>query len=217
LEIVKAEESEAIQLILGGGGVILTGKSHAAMGTRINVIVEHHFRDYLDRAATIKMLMPTVSAATEVANYWRTVDPEYKELHPNSWTASPRDPLGRFLMYYGPGILFLKFGSKLARIWTGARWRGFLSIEPLRRVHLQAFRNIAQHLGSERMVFFPDGGIADDLVPAAIHEGITQEECIARLQRAYGAPQPSIDNVAPEIVAETKRTVPSVWYIEAVK
>jgi hypothetical protein len=120
-------------------------------------------------------------------------------------------------MYYGPGDLFLRFGPKLARIWTGARWRAFLSIEPLRRVHLQAFRNIAQHLGSERLVFFPDGGIADDLVPAAIHDGITQEECIATLHKAYGAPQPSINDVAPEIVAETKHTVPYVWYIEAVK
>jgi hypothetical protein len=187
------------------------------MGTRINVMVEHHFGDYRDRAATIKMLTPTISAATEVANYWRTVDPEYKDLHPNSWTASPPDPLDRYLMYCGPGNLFLRFGLKLARIWTGARWRGFLSIEPLRRAHLQAFRSIARHFGSERMVFFPDGGIADDLVPAAIHDGITQEDCIATLQRAYGAPQPSINNVDPEVVTQTRHTVPLVWYIEPVK
>jgi hypothetical protein len=212
---VKAEESEAIQLILGGGGVILTGQSHAAMGTRINVIVEHHFGDDRDRAATIRMLMPTVSAASAVANYWQTIDPDYKDEHRNSWTASPPspDPLESSPMYHGPGSLFLKFGSKLARIWTGARWRGFLSIEPLRRVHLQAFRSIAQHLGSEWLVFFPDGGIADDLGPAITRDGITKEDCIATLQQAYGAPQPSIDNVA----AETEHTVPLVWYIAAVK
>jgi hypothetical protein len=206
-------------LILGGCGIILTGKLHAVMGTRINVILEHHFGWYRDRAATIKMLTPTIFAATEVANYWRTRIPDDVDENRGSWTASPpsSDPLESYLMYQGPGNLFLQFGPKLARIWTGARWRGFLSIEPLRKVHLQAFRSIAQLLGSERLVFFPDGGIADDLVPASIRDGITQEECIATLQRVYGAPQPSIDNVAPEVVAETKHTVPLVWYIEAVK
>lgn len=189
------------------------------MGTRINVIVEHHFGEYRDRAATIKMLAPTIPAATEVSDYWRTRIPDDVDENRGSWTASPpsSDLLESFLMYRGPGSLFLQFGPKLARVWTGARWRGFLSIEPLRRIHLQAFRSIAQHLGSEWMVFFPDGGIADDLAPAAIRGEITMDECITTLQRAYGAAQPSIENIAPEIVADTKRTVPLVWYLETVK
>lgn len=183
------------------------------MGTRINVTVEHQFGNYRDRAATIEMLAPTIPAALAVANYWRTVNSEGAEDGERSWTAKPESQEG-YLCYHGPGSLFLRFGPKLARIWTGARWRGFLSIEPLRRVHLEAFRNIAHHLGAKRLVFFPDGGIADDLVPAVIYDGITQEECIATLQQAYGNPQPSIDDIAPEIAAEAEHRIPSVWYME---
>jgi len=50
-----------------------------------------------------------------------------------------------------------------------------------------------------------------------IHDGISLEECIATLQRAYGVPQPSIDNVAPEVAAETEHHVPLVWYLVVLK
>jgi hypothetical protein len=40
------------------------------------------------------------------------------------------------------------------------RWRGFLSIEPLRRIHLFALRKIAALRGASRIVYMPD----DDLI-----------------------------------------------------
>jgi hypothetical protein len=185
------------------------------MGTRINVIVEHHVAgNYHDRAATIGMLAPTIPAAMAVAEYWRSVDPDSRNTEENSWTASPPDPFHDFLQYCAPGSLYIRFGPKLAVISTGGRWRGFLSIEPLRRVHLAAFRSIARVLGAKRLLFFADGTIAADLVPAVIDEGITQDECMARLHKAYGPPQPSVENIAPEIIAETERGVPLVWYVD---
>ena len=187
------------------------------MGTRVNVTVEHHTENYRDRVATTKMLAPTIPAAMAVAKYWRTVDPDSADGIQDSWTASPPDPLHGFLQYRGPGSLFIRFGPRLAVISTGGRWRGFLSIEPLRRVHLAAFRSIASVLGARRLVFFHDGGIADDLVPAIIEDGITYDECIAMLQRAYGAPQPSVEEIAPEIIAETEHHVPLVWYVETLQ
>ena len=36
------------------------------------------------------------------------------------------------------------------------RWRGFFSIEPLRRVHLPAFRKVAALLGATQIVYMPD-------------------------------------------------------------
>src|SRR5215469_13558966 len=135
------------------------------MGTRINVIFEHQVRDYQDHTATIKLLASTIPATLAVANYWRTLadDPKSKDNCQDSWTVfSPNSSEG-YLRYDGPGALYLRFGPKVAEIFTGARWRSFLSIEPLRQVHLTAFRNIARHLGGSRLIFFPTSGIADDL------------------------------------------------------
>ena len=179
--------------------------------------VEHQVGNYRDRAATINLLAPTIPAAMAVAEYWRSVDPDDRNTVEDTWTASRPDFHYDFLQYCAPGSLYIRFGPKLAVISTGGRWRGFLSIEPLRRVHLAAFRSIARVLGAKSLVFFADNGIADDLVPAVIDDGITQQECMAILQRTYGPPQSSVENIAPEIVAQTERGVPSVWYVETLQ
>jgi hypothetical protein len=163
------------------------------------------------------MLAPTIPAAMAVQKYWQAVDPDPADRLQDAWTASPPDLFHGFLQYRGPGSLYIRFEPRLAVISTGGRWSGFLSIEPLRRVHLAAFRSIARVLGARRLVFFSDGGIADYLELAVIDDGITQEECIATLQRAYGPPQPSVEEIAPEIVAETDHRVPSVWYVETIQ
>lgn len=184
------------------------------MGTRINVTIEHHVRNYRDHAAMVELLAPTVPAAMAVADYWRTVDPNDADAHPDAWTPFlvPQYPI-----YRGPGSLFLRFGPKLAVVFTGGRWRGFLSIEPLRRVHLAAFHSIARVLGANRLVYFPSEGVADDITLGDLDEGISQEECMAKLRRFYGPPQPSVEKIASEIVAETEHCVPSVWYVETLR
>lgn len=162
----------------------------------------------------IELLEPTVPTALAVADYWRSVDPEDTDRH-TSWEQFPADTShSTWWCYWGPGGLRIRFGPRVAVIFASGRWRGFLSIEPLRRVHLTAFREIARVLGARRMAFFSSEGIADDLVPAIVDNGISQDECIGVLQRYYGPPQPSVEQIAPEIVAETEHCAPSVWYLE---
>lgn len=183
------------------------------MGTRIYVTVEHSVTNYGDRAATMQVLAPTIPAALAVADYWRSVDPGDTESR-RTWEPFPANPAHGLLHYQGPGSLYIEFGARVAVISTGGRWRGFLSIEPLRRVHLSAFREIARILGARRMAFFPSEGIADDLRPAVIDDGISQDDCLAMLRRCYGPAQPSVEDIAPDIIAETEHCAPSVWYLE---
>ncbi len=97
-----------------------------------------------------------------------------------------------------------------ANIHTTGRWRGFLSIDPLRQVHLQAFRSIARALGATSLAYFADNDHVDDL----FWDGKPQEECIALLERMLGPPQPSLESIDPAVVKATARGVPSVWFLE---
>ena len=122
---------------------------------------------------------------------------------------SPRMPNER--RYIGPGVLHLTVTPAAARISTGGRWRGFLSIEPLRRVHLPAFRAIAEAMGSAKMALCADSW--DDVTDVFLGNG-SQDDCIAAMRLAMGPPQPSIDSIAPDIVAQTEHGVPSVWFLD---
>jgi hypothetical protein len=112
--------------------------------------------------------------------------------------------------YTGPGSLFLTITAQAARVRTGGRWRGFLSIEPLRRVHLAAFRQIARSLGSRCLALYADCDDVDDL----FWGGRTQGECIELMKRIWGPPQWSAEEIERRLVAAADRTVPLVWFLE---
>lgn len=183
------------------------------MGTRINVYLSHDLPRYDDAAATIARLNSALPAALAVRDYWRSVDPDAHE-DDERWAAEPVTPrMPAVRRYGGPGSLFLTVTPAAARIGTGGRWRGFLSIEPLRRVHLAAFRAIARAVGSSRLALCADS--RDDVADVFWEDG-SQEDCIAAMRSAMGAPQPSVESVAPEIVTRTEHGVPSVWFLDAV-
>ncbi len=120
-------------------------------------------------------------------------------------------PIAQFETYEAPGRIILRIGEKAAKISTGGRWRGFLSIEPLRQVHLRAFRDIARLLGGTRLTYFPDDDFVDD---ALYRENASQGECVELLLKRYGPPQPSVESIAPKIAAAVEKGVPQVWYVE---
>ena len=133
-----------------------TGRSPAessgvTMGTRTNILVDHKVPDHLDRAAVISRLAPTLTATIAVRDYWISIDPDDPGDPSDCWTASPQapPPHEKFVLYSGPGGFSITFGPKVAKVRASARWRGFLSIEPIRRVHLAAFRSIAAGPGGE--------------------------------------------------------------------
>jgi hypothetical protein len=92
------------------------------------------------------------------------------------------------------------------------RWRGFLSLEPLRRVHLPAFRKIAGLLGASRIVYLSDD--APIILDAGRLEGASLDECIGELGRRWEPPQASVDAIDLEVVRAVEHGVPTAWYVE---
>ena len=154
-------------------------------------------------------LRRTEPLCLEVAEYWQTVENYSRDA--TQWETG--ETLEDCIRYAGPGSLWLDVTPHAARIHTGGRWRGFLSIEPLRRVHLAAFRSIAEALSSDTMALSHD---STEQVHEIFWSGARQVDCVATLHSALGPPQPSIEAIEPRIAAMTERTVPDVWYLERV-
>jgi hypothetical protein len=181
------------------------------MGTRINALMDHDLADFRDPAECLARLATATPAGVAVHAYWRAAEPESPHDEPSPWQAEPVTPRSHDLRRFtGPGSLFLTVTAEAARVRTGGRWRGFLAIEPLRRVHLVAFRAIAWTLGAGRMAVYPDSDEIDGL----FWDGYTLRECVQRMQRRWGAPQESIEQIDPGIVAAAELYLPSpVWFV----
>ncbi len=181
------------------------------MGTRINVLFDHQLDDYRDREAVLKRLSQASPEALAVQDYWAGGEGTSQSAKTvlQQWTADPEIALFSFHSYTGPGSLFVSVNGRMAKIRTGGRWRGFLSIPDLYAVHLKAFRAIAAALGATTMIYFPDN---DDLFEL-FWDDKKLDECIKTLEDTAGPPQSSIDAVSAEISAETEHHVPDVWYM----
>jgi hypothetical protein len=181
-------------------------------GIRIDVFLSHDLPRFYDAEETLSRLNSVLPAAFAVRDYWRSIAPSRYELE--RWEAEPVEPrLPDVRRYSGPGSLYLTVTPAAARISTGGRWRGFLSIDPLRRVHLAAFRSIARVMGSPTMALCSDarGDVTEVFIPNG-----SQEQCIAQMRSAMGLPQPSVDVIGPEIVAQAGHDIPAVWFLERV-
>jgi hypothetical protein len=181
------------------------------MGTRIHVYLSHDLPRFDDAAVMIARLTSALPAALAVRDYWRSVEPDtYQgEEHWKAEPVTPRTPNVR--RYSGPGWLLMSITPAAARISTGARWRGFLSIEPLRQVHLAAFRSIGRAMGSATLALCADS--RDDVNDVFCANG-SMADCIAKMRSVMGPPQASAEVIAPEIVVKAKHGVPSVWFLD---
>jgi len=185
------------------------GPGRQQMGTRISVFLEKDFPLFGDKETVLTRLRQTEATCGEVARYWRNVDPTTSEVTEwEQWAV-----LGDYVRYAGPGSLGLVVARGAARIYTGARWRGFLSIPPLRLVHLEAFRSIGAALGSQSMAITHD---STDAVHETFADGGTLDDCLAALQATMGSPQHTIDAIDPDVVSATEREVPNVWFLERI-
>ncbi len=185
------------------------------MGTRINVLLDHDLPDHRDRGAVLERLSHALPEALAVQAYWVSVEevPWLIEARhrQTEWTADPELSMFSYHSYTGPGSLFVRVNRRTARIYTGGRWRGFLSIAGLHAVHLRAFRAVASSLGATTAVYYPDN---DDLLEM-FWDDRPLVECIKYLESAVGPPQPSVDAVSAEVIAEADHHVPDVWYISS--
>src|SRR5688572_24421626 len=122
------------------------------MGTHISVFLTHTLPSWRDASDTLTRLRRTEPSCCEIGEYWRTV--QGYEHDATQWDIY--EALEDSVRYTGPGFLRLEITPHAALIQTGGRWRGFLSNEPLRRVHLAAFQSIAEALCSGTMALSHD-------------------------------------------------------------
>jgi hypothetical protein len=180
------------------------------VGTYIHVYMSHDLPRFDDASDTMARLASSLPAALALRDYWRSADPGGNAL--DEWKVdrmTSRKPDLKF--YEGPGDLFLGVTPAAARIITGGRWRGFLSIEALREAHLAAFRAVARAMGSAKLALCSD---AFDDVSELFYANASQAQCVEQMRAAMGPPQPSVETIAPDVIAQTEHGVLNVWFLD---
>jgi hypothetical protein len=179
------------------------------MGVRIHVYLHHNFERMGESEEILARLEKCTGPALAVQAYWRT---QGNVNGADQWVAEPLNQrLPQLRRYEGPGALYLLVAPRAALLYTGARWRGLLSIEPLRRVHVAAFRAIAQALGSDQLAICSDTG-DDDVYNIFLNEEATQADCVAKLRKIYGSPHALTDLTGSDPASQLKDT--RIWFLE---
>lgn len=177
-------------------------------------LTDHHVADFRDHAAVISRLSPTVPELLRVRNYWRSVDPESKEVHPAWSVVHHGEGNDEYLAYYGPGEFSVHFGRCVAVVGAGCRYSGFATIPALQAAHLPAFRAVARALGGTRLLIVPEdnGPISD----AAMSDGASLDECAELIRKAWGDPHLPTEVVTEDIDVYHSRKAP-IWYVEVLE
>jgi hypothetical protein len=176
-------------------------------------LIDYGLSNYRDDTTVIARLYPAESDLMRVRDYWRSVDPDFREPYP-SWTCVRHgSPPDEYLAYYGPGSFSLHFGPRIACIGAPCRYSGFATMSALQAIHLRAFMSVAQALGGTRMVLMPEehGPVWD----AAMYDGVSLEECIALIQTSWGDPHPTVEVVTEDVGVYYRRKFP-IWFVETV-
>ncbi|HEX8521440.1 MAG TPA: hypothetical protein VF669_04230 [Tepidisphaeraceae bacterium] len=179
------------------------------MGVRVNVYFSHDLLgdadDLPDQA--IARLQQTLPAARAIDSYWNKRQPEVSSVQRwEKWPVSPRDRIVRRIE--GPGTLLLSLTPNGAILSAGARWLGFLTIDPLRRVYLTAIEAVGHSLHAQIMAICAD---SQETALEVFLGGGAQEDCIAELQRVCGAPQPTASEIAQDLA---ERDPARMWFLE---
>ena len=180
------------------------------MGVDTHAIIDHRVTDYDNIDSMVKLLANSVPAGLAIEQYWASVDLENFRPEAKPWSPAPHYSSDN-LDYVGPGGLLVAFGPRAMLIIASARWSGFLTIKPLRDVHLAAFRSIADCAQGTRLLLLPD---VSDAGFDAIDEALSVDECVERLHQEYGPPQPSVEAISPDAFTEQKPGSHRVWFSE---
>jgi hypothetical protein len=182
------------------------------MGIRANALTDHKVPDFRNLPAVLSLLAPTMPAAIELRDYWRSVDSNYVDSN-ETWNVSfSRNPPEQdYLRYNGFGGLSVSFGEHVAQIHADCRWSGFVTMPPLQKVHAAAFLSIALALGGDHIVMTPD---FDPVVEIALYNGGSLEDCINLLRQCWGAPHPITEVVTEDVEAYYRRKFPA-WFVES--
>jgi hypothetical protein len=186
------------------------------VGTRTRGYIDYRYSDegVWSPGAILRVLEKTTLACRAVEEYWRENDPHYEPDRFLDWAIFDKgesDQLKDHWWFAGPGHLSIRFCPKVAEIFAGARWRGFLTISPLRGVHRAALLAIARAVGATGIILVPD--YADELVDAA-EEGQGFVECLKLIEEKWGPMQGDLDEIRPAVVADCATCPPKVWFLQ---
>ena len=156
---------------------------------------------------TPERLRPALPAALEVHEFWCRRDPRKHRNPPGAWRwevepASPEEPIR------GPGGLWVHHDTPVPVLALSARWRGFLSLPRLRRVHMEAVTAVAAALGRTRTLLLPESHPGSD----AVFTGAGFEEVRSLLLGAWGPPLRSVSPVPPLFSRGTPPRRPACWF-----
>jgi hypothetical protein len=133
----------------------MTARATAVFEFSKGMMNSQEFRDRLD------WTLPEVNT---VRAYWREQAKHVRISRPNSkkgklttesdkgWVLGSDDDATRF---HGPGSISVWFCPRHVEIHSGCRWTGFLTIQRLRNVHLQAFHRIASVFKGVSLIIMP--------------------------------------------------------------
>lgn len=180
------------------------------MATRVEVFLACDLANPAKAGETLDRLNAVHESSVALRGYWRSLGGAFSEL--DQWVAGPpSNRVPNVLYYMGPGMLGLHVTAAAARIGAELRWYDFLHYDDARRVHLEAFRSVAIALRASSMAICAD--TLNDDANDRFNAGGSYEECVDALRTSLGPPQPSVDILSPDVVAEAKAGSPRVWFL----
>ena len=182
------------------------------MGTRINVLFAHALSDWTCREKSLQVLSQALPAVNAVEEYWSKQDPNHS-VGPATWTAEPPFPPPEtrdYLRYRFHRSFFVSINPYAVWVRTGGRWRGFLSIQDLRSVHLTAFRDIASVFGAAVYYCYAD----NDFVDNEFCDGHGVSDCIKVLHKQMCEPIKMEGSIDPVVAKATDHGCRRLWYLE---
>ncbi|MCC9603756.1 hypothetical protein LOC67_24665 [Stieleria sp. JC731] len=160
------------------------------------------------------MLSSTLSIAQKLAEYW--TDGILNDSPDNErWVAErpfPPPETKHYHRYTGPGPLFVCVNPSTVRVRTGGRWRGFVGIQPLRTIHIEALTAIATAFRTKEFRCFPDNDFVDDV----FCDGVNFEDCVTVLDEHLGRPVMLKEEIDAHLAAETDSGCPLLQYVSAI-
>lgn len=97
----------------------------------------------------------------------------------------------------------------VVRVRTSGRWRGFLSVQPRRTIHLRAFATLAGTFAASELRCFPD----NDNLNEAFDCGGSFETRARVLDDRFGRPRRLDALIDPKVAYQTEIECPSLQYV----
>ena len=188
----------------------------SARAVRTDAYIENCFKPS-DLEALPAMLTQKVPTTADVDGYWRRVDPTESPgltAWRSGWTSGITNvnSMRHGVVTVSAGTSMITIYPNVAVLSVAARWRGFLTIAPMRNVYRRMAHQVAAAFDSAYVIWVPDS--FEQACNIAATDGLLSD-VHASLLADYGPAQETLDAVSPAVAAEADHCPPNVWYIES--